>query len=164
MGNTIIETSQFIKIPMITFSNLSPTADQGGVGSRRSVWQTRGTVNPATNHIYAYAVYRDPFNVQKNAQKEARNPDTIHFCAESDHVVPVTPYVIANRMYDHTAPIAVPTALLIARIVVLPMFGCHMTTTVNITSVPLPWKTLSETAGMTDNVSAIATEIAYCSA
>ena len=138
MGNTIIETSEFIKIPMITFNSLSPTAAQGGDGSRRSVWHTRGTVKPATNHIYAYAVYRVPFIVQKNAQRDAKKPDTIHFCAESDHVVPVTPYVMANRRYDHTAPIAVPSVLLNARVVVLPIFGCHITTTVNITSAPLP--------------------------
>jgi len=157
-----METNQLIEMPMRTFDIRSPAAVHGGDGARRSVKQTSGTVKPATNHMYAYALYLEAFIVQTNAQKDARKPDTIHFCGESDHEVPVTPYVTAKRKYDHTAPMAVPMTRLNVRLVVLPIFGCHMTTTVNITSLLLPWKTLFATGGMTDNVRAIATEMAYC--
>ena len=138
MGKMTIDTNQLIEIPISTFSSRSAASVHGGDGARRRVWQTNGTVKPATNHMYAYEEYLAPFIVQTNAQIDARKPETIHFWGESDHEAPVTPYVTANKKYDHIAPMTVPMTRLNVRFVVLPIFGCHITTTVKMTSLLLP--------------------------
>ena len=61
------------------------------------------------------------------------------------------------------AAMAVPSARLNALLFIEPIFGCHITTTVNTTSVPRLLNTSEFTVGMTDSVRAMETVTKYCS-
>ncbi len=75
----------------MTLRRRSAASAHGGVGKRSNDSVTSATVNPATNHMYEYVRYLAAFSMQNDPQIAPKNPETIHFCGESDQVVPVAP-------------------------------------------------------------------------